>query len=91
PRIKAEIVSAVRREMWDLDKDMEELLEPFQIGLFYPSLDDQSVACTFPANPLSMRWNERCLLAYHRTRTDKLKEFAWNGVDVVDISGQQAR
>lgn len=38
-----------------------------------------------------MRRNKRCLLAYHRTRTDKLEELVWNGSDVVDLSGQQVR
>jgi GINS complex subunit 1 len=38
-----------------------------------------------------MRRNKRCLLAYHRTRADKLEELVWNGSDVVDLSGQQVR
>lgn len=38
-----------------------------------------------------MRRNKRCLLAYHRTRTDKLEELVWNGSDVIDLSGQQVR
>jgi GINS complex subunit 1 len=29
-----------------------------------------------------MRRNKRCLLAYHRVRTDKLEEMVWKGVDV---------
>ena len=38
-----------------------------------------------------MRRDKRCLLAYHRTRTDKLEELVWNGADVLDLSGQQVR
>lgn len=38
-----------------------------------------------------MRRNKRCLLAYHRTRTDKLEELVWNGTDVGELSGQQVR
>lgn len=38
-----------------------------------------------------MRRNKRCLLAYHRTRTNKLEELVWRGADVVDLSGQQVR
>lgn len=30
-----------------------------------------------------MRRNKRCLLAYHRVRTDKLEEMCWNGIDVL--------
>lgn len=77
------------REVRDLDKDVAELLQPFQ-GSFDPSAD-QATACTLLVNHLSMRRNKRCLLAYHRTRTDKLEELVWNGADVLDLSGQQVR
>lgn len=77
------------REVRDLDKDVTDLLEPFQ-GSFNPAAD-QAVACTLLVNHLSMRRNKRCLLAYHRTRTDKLEELVWNGSDVADLSGQQVR
>lgn len=30
-----------------------------------------------------MRRNKRCLLAYHRVRTDKIEEMCWKGVDLV--------
>jgi GINS complex subunit 1 len=79
----------VTREVRDLDKDVADLLEPFQ-GSFDPSTD-QATACTLLVNHLSMRRNKRCLLAYHRTRTDKLEEHVWNGLDVFDLAGQAAR
>ena len=31
-----------------------------------------------------MRRNKRCLLAYHRVRTQKLEELCWKGVDVLE-------
>jgi GINS complex subunit 1 len=65
------------------------MLEPFQ-GSFDPSVD-QATACTLLVNHLSMRRNKRCLLAYHRVRTDKLEELVWHGHDVMDLSGQQVR
>lgn len=34
-----------------------------------------------------MRRNKRCLLAYHRVRTDKLEQMCWNGQDVLDEMG----
>lgn len=77
------------REVRDLDKDVADILEPFQ-GSFNPAAD-QAVACTLLVNHLSMRRNKRCLLAYHRTRTDKLEELVWNGSDIADLSGQQVR
>lgn len=89
PPYQTETVRTVTREVRDLNKDVSELLEPFQ-GSFDPSAD-QAVACTLLVNHLSMRRNKRCLLAYHRTRTDKLEELVWKGADVVDLSGQQVR
>ncbi|KAK4202217.1 hypothetical protein QBC40DRAFT_294909 [Triangularia verruculosa] len=88
PPYQTELVRAVTREVRDLDKDVASLLEPFQ-GSFDPSAD-QSTACTLLVNHLSMRRNKRCLLAYHRTRTDKLEELVWSGSDVLDLAGQQA-
>lgn len=38
-----------------------------------------------------MRRNKRCLLAYHRTRTDKLEEMVWNGSDIADLAAQPER
>lgn len=37
-----------------------------------------------------MRRNKRCLLAYHRTRADKLEELVWNGADVLELTNQLA-
>ena len=38
-----------------------------------------------------MRRNKRCLLAYHRVRSDKLEEMCWSGKDVLDIEQQAGR
>ena len=65
------------------------MLVPFQ-GSFDPNAH-QAAACTLLVNHLSMRRNKRCLLAYHRTRTDKLEELVWSGSDVLDLAGQQRR
>lgn len=75
------------REVRDLDKDINHMLESFQ-GSFEPHADEAK-SCTMLVNHLSMRRNKRCLLAYHRTRTDKLEELVWKGEDVVDLPGQQ--
>ncbi|KAI1345102.1 DNA replication complex GINS protein PSF1 [Xylariaceae sp. FL0016] len=89
PPYQTEVVRAVTREVRDLDKDVADLLEPFQ-GSFNPA-EDQATACTLLVNHLSMRRNKRCLLAYHRTRTDRLEELVWKGYDVVDLAGQQVK
>lgn len=89
PPYQTEIVRAVTKEVRDLDKDVARILEPLH-GTFDPS-GDQATACTLLVNHLSMRRNKRCLLAYHRTRTDKLEELVWKGADLVDLSAQQVR
>ncbi|PSS03571.1 hypothetical protein BD289DRAFT_358775 [Coniella lustricola] len=89
PPYETELVRDTAREVRDLDRDVANLLEPFQ-GSFDPS-QHQNVAGTLLTNHLSMRRNKRCLLAYHKTRTDKLEELVWRGADVVDLSGQQLR
>lgn len=77
------------REIRDLDEDVTAIMEPFE-GSFDPSTNP-ATACTLLVDYMSMRRNKRCLLAYHRTRTDKLEELVWKGYDVVDLSGQQVK
>jgi GINS complex subunit 1 len=72
-----------------LDKDVSNILQSFN-GSFDPS-QDPATACTLLVDHLCMRRNKRCLLAYHRTRTDKLEEMVWNGSDVLEIAAQQQR
>lgn len=83
------MVRAVTREVRDLDKDASNILQSIG-GSFDPSADP-ATACTLLVDHLCMRRNKRCLLAYHRTRTDKLEEMVWNGSDVLDLAAQQHR
>ncbi len=75
------------REVRDLDKDVSNILAPFE-GTFNPSAEP-ATACSVLVNHLCMRRNKRCLLAYHRVRSDKLEGMCWNGTDVLDIEQQQ--
>jgi len=75
------------REVRDLDKDVSNILAPFS-GSFNP-LAEPATACSVLVNHLCMRRNKRCLLAYHRVRSDKLEEICWSGKDVLDIEQQQ--
>ncbi|KAL1306983.1 hypothetical protein AAFC00_005615 [Neodothiora populina] len=81
PAYQTELVRSVAREVRELNRDVAALLEPFG-GSFIPS-QEPATACTLLVNHLSMRRNKRCLLAYHRVRTEKLEEMCWNGIDVV--------
>ncbi|PBP26824.1 DNA replication complex GINS protein PSF1 [Diplocarpon rosae] len=87
PPYQTETVRAVTREVRDLDKDVSSILQLFN-GSFEPSAHP-ATACTLLVDHLCMRRNKRCLLAYHRTRTDKLMEMVWSGKDVVDLAAQQ--
>lgn len=75
------------REVRDLEKDVNQIMEPYG-GSFNPS-EDAATACTLLVDHMCIRRNKRCLLAYHRTRTDKLEGMVWNGSDIADLAGQQ--
>ncbi|KAF2264549.1 DNA replication complex GINS protein PSF1 [Lojkania enalia] len=87
PPYQTEMVRAVTREVRDLDKDVAAILEPFA-GSFNPSTEP-ATACALLVNHLCMRRNKRCLLAYHRVRSDKLEEMCWSGIDVLERQAQQ--
>ncbi|KAJ5217355.1 hypothetical protein N7468_010363 [Penicillium chermesinum] len=82
PPYQTEIVRAVTREVRDLERDVTRILHPYE-GAFNPSADP-ATACTLLVDHLCMRRNKRCLLAYHRVRTEKLEELCWNGVDILE-------
>lgn len=86
PPYQTELVREITREVRDLDKDVSNILAPFQ-GSFNPSAEP-ATACAVLVSHLCMRRNKRCLLAYHRVRSDKLEEMCWSGKDVLD-QGQQ--
>ncbi|PSN72901.1 PSF1 domain protein, partial [Corynespora cassiicola Philippines] len=88
PPYQTEMVRAVTREVRDLDKDVASILEPFA-GTFNPSTKP-ATACALLVNHLCMRRNKRCLLAYHRVRSDKLDEMCWSGIDVLERQHQQS-
>lgn len=76
------------REVRDLDKNVSNILAPFE-GSFNPSAEP-ATACNVLVDHLCMRRNKRCLLAYHRVRSDKLDEMCWSGQDVLEQEPQSA-
>ncbi|KAI4149790.1 MAG: hypothetical protein LQ340_004443 [Diploschistes diacapsis] len=76
------MVRATVREIMELDRDASQILSGF-VGSFNPSADP-AAACSLLVDHLCMRRNKRCLLAYHRVRSDKLEEMCWKGEDVLD-------
>ncbi|KAL7266966.1 DNA replication protein psf1 [Rhizina undulata] len=92
PPYQSEMVRAVTREVRDLDRDVTEILEPYN-GNFDPS-NDPATACALLVHHLCMRRDKRCLLAYHRVRTEKIEEMCWSGSDVLEqiqLQQQQQR
>ena len=65
---------------------MKEILQPFNDT--FNASTDAAAACALLVHHLYMRRNKRCLLAYHRARSDKLEELVWNGTDVLELSNQ---
>ena len=88
PPYQTELVRSVTREVRELDKDVSSILHAYPGGSFNPS-EDPATACTLLVDHLCIRRNKRCLLAYHKTRTDKLEEIVWQGKDVADLSGHR--
>jgi len=74
------MIRAVTREVRDLDRDVNDMLEPFA-GTFVAE-DHPVTACTLLVHHLCMRRNKRCLLAYHKVRTNRIENLCWTGTDI---------
>lgn len=94
PPYASTTIQAVTKEVRDLDRENNEILASFnssstqssdgtQIKSSFNPAENPATACSLMVNHLSMRRNKRCLLAYHRTRTDKLEQMIWNGQEVL--------
>ena len=77
------------REIRDLEKDAPSILAPYQ-GAFDPAAEP-AISCSLLVNHVCMRRNKRCLLAYHRVRSDKLEEMCWQGQDVLEQTQMHAQ
>src|SRR5690242_2674885 len=88
PSYQSELIRSVVREVRDLDKDVASLLAPHS-GSFNPASSPET-ACALLVNHLCMRRNKRCLLAYHKVRSDKLEDYCWNGIDILEQQAQKA-
>jgi GINS complex subunit 1 len=66
----------------DLDRDVKQLLAPYDGGSGFDPAADPATACALLVDHLAMRRNKRCLLAYHRVRADRIEEGVWAGREV---------
>lgn len=85
PPYASDLSRTIVREVRDLDRDVSAILAPYGSS-FNPSADP-STACALLVNHLCMRRNKRCLLAYHKVRTEKLEGYCWEGIDILEQTG----
>lgn len=71
---------AIVREVRDLAREVAALIT--EAGGTISQSQDPARACSLLIDYLGMRRNKRCLLAYHRIRTDKLDRLVWSGDDI---------
>jgi GINS complex subunit 1 len=83
------------REVRDLDRDVTQILAPYNSSTtssdgevltqntFNPA-EHPATACALLVDHLSMRRNKRCLLAYHRVRAQRIEAWCWEGRDLFD-------
>ncbi|KAE9980912.1 DNA replication protein psf1 [Venturia inaequalis] len=81
PPYPTELVTTITREVIALDNSVSNLLAPFG-GSFDPT-QDTAVATQLLVDYMCMRRNKRCLLAYHRVRTQRIEESIWKGIDIL--------
>lgn len=81
PPYPTELVTTITREVIALDNSVFNLLAPFG-GSFDPS-QNTGIATQLLVDYMCMRRNKRCLLAYHRVRTQRIEESTWKGVDIL--------
>jgi GINS complex subunit 1 len=81
PPYPTDIVTTITREVIALDTSVSNILAPFG-GSFNPT-QDAGIATQLLVDYMCMRRNKRCLLAYHRVRTQRIEESIWKGVDIL--------
>lgn len=87
PAYQPELVRRVTGEVRGLEQEVAAVLAGFAGG-FRPAADP-AAAVRLLVGHLAMRRNKRCLLAYHRTRAERLEAMCWRGDDVLEaIAGQ---
>lgn len=95
PTYSTNLVRDVTKEIRDLERDRNNILASYNTqstqgsgsSQFNPSYDPaerSATTCALLVQHLAVRRNKRCLMAYHRTRTDKLEAMCWEGRDVHD-------
>lgn len=85
PQYQSDLVRDIVKETNDLNEDAEFLTEQQRQQELNPSNEEELKVnqCQLFVTHLHMRRNKRCLLAYERTRANKIDEFCWLNIDPV--------
>lgn len=86
PPYPTDIVTTITREVIALDSSVSNLLAPF--GTSFNPTQNTGIATQLLVDYICMRRNKRCLLAYHRVRTQRIEESVWKGVDILTPQGE---
>jgi GINS complex subunit 1 len=81
-------VRTIVREVRALDVSVQSTISELTAGGSQPfdPEDHPGPAAKILTEYVCMRRNKRCLLAYHRVRTQKIDEMIWKGVDLLDVN-----
>ena len=76
--VYSDLIPAITREIKSLDSQVSAALSQFENPRMIRE-EDPSASCAVLIQHLSMRRNKRCLLAYHKVRTNRIENEVWNG------------
>jgi GINS complex subunit 1 len=85
-------VRTIVREVRALDVSVQSTISELTLGGSQPFDPEEhpGQAAKILTEYVCMRRNKRCLLAYHRVRTQKIDEMIWKGVDLLDANSNTA-
>lgn len=78
PPYQPELVRAVTREIRALDNEQQALLDHYGGASNFVHSQHPEAAVNILVQHLSKQRNKRCLLAYHRLRTDRIDDLCWS-------------
>lgn len=89
PPYQPELVRAVTREIRALESEQQATLQEFGGAAGFDHSQHPEAAVNILVQHLSKQRNKRCLLAYHRLRTDRIDELCWS--EKVNTHGRSER
>ncbi|KAF1989404.1 hypothetical protein K402DRAFT_402052 [Aulographum hederae CBS 113979] len=88
---QADTVSVLLQGTRELNDSINNTLEEIQSQQSSAGQLGPEKTASLLVNHLCMRRNKRCLLAYHKVRTDKIDEALWSGKDILEDQQSQQK